>query len=251
MDNHRATRRPDGKPETPADTRFFDLRESGYLGPVDQDGYKTGDWVADTRTGQTYSTYSEHPGLLQSPGEEWPRWRQEMRGRYAAGDRMQCPGCGEPAVHRPPTDLVPWQAHGNERPAWSHANGSALCPVIGPGGYLPATPVPAASGTASSATGPAKPAADLELPSSDAQFLDSCGQLASQLSDLSSQVTDWAEGLAGLHLPRPVLAPLHDVAGLLADATVQAIKAGQAFRTQFGNARQAAARGLRITGDSS
>jgi hypothetical protein len=33
-----ATRRFDGKPETEADTRFFALRESGYTGPVDQDG---------------------------------------------------------------------------------------------------------------------------------------------------------------------------------------------------------------------
>jgi len=30
----------DGKPETAADKRFFDLRESGYGGPVDQDGRK-------------------------------------------------------------------------------------------------------------------------------------------------------------------------------------------------------------------
>ena len=34
------TRRVDGKPETAADTRFFDLRESGYQGPIDQDGHK-------------------------------------------------------------------------------------------------------------------------------------------------------------------------------------------------------------------
>lgn len=34
------TRRVDGRPETAADTRFFDLRESGYKGPIDQDGYK-------------------------------------------------------------------------------------------------------------------------------------------------------------------------------------------------------------------
>ena len=34
------TRRVDGKPETDADQRFFDLRESGYTGPVDQDGRK-------------------------------------------------------------------------------------------------------------------------------------------------------------------------------------------------------------------
>lgn len=33
------TRRVDGRPETDADTRFFDLRESGYDGPIDQDGY--------------------------------------------------------------------------------------------------------------------------------------------------------------------------------------------------------------------
>jgi hypothetical protein len=34
------TRRADGRPETVADKRFFDLRESGYVGPVDQDGRK-------------------------------------------------------------------------------------------------------------------------------------------------------------------------------------------------------------------
>jgi hypothetical protein len=34
------TRRVDGRPETAADTRFFDLRESGYDGPIDQNGYK-------------------------------------------------------------------------------------------------------------------------------------------------------------------------------------------------------------------
>ena len=34
------SRRFDGKPETAADKRFFDLRESGYKGPIDQDGRK-------------------------------------------------------------------------------------------------------------------------------------------------------------------------------------------------------------------
>lgn len=36
----RKSRRFDGKPETAADTRFFDLRESGYTGPIDQNGHK-------------------------------------------------------------------------------------------------------------------------------------------------------------------------------------------------------------------
>lgn len=37
------TRRVDGKPETDADRRFFDLRESGYRVPIDQDGEKVTD----------------------------------------------------------------------------------------------------------------------------------------------------------------------------------------------------------------
>ncbi len=47
----------DGSPETDADKRFFDLRESGYTGPIDQDGYAdtTSDdaqvlrWMAEQR----------------------------------------------------------------------------------------------------------------------------------------------------------------------------------------------------------
>jgi hypothetical protein len=34
----RATRRIDGKPETDADRKFFDLRAAGYTGPIDQNG---------------------------------------------------------------------------------------------------------------------------------------------------------------------------------------------------------------------
>lgn len=165
MNNRHATRRPDGKPETPADTRFFTLRESGYAGPIDQDGRKvTDDWVTGTGTGRTYSACSAHPGLHASASQEWPQWRQQMRGTYAA-HRMRCPGCGERAVYRPPTDLVPWQAHGMSRPQWSHADGSALCPVMTPGGYQPATPLPP-GGTAT-----------LGLPASDAEFPESCAQL--------------------------------------------------------------------------
>lgn len=36
---HTATRRADGEQETPADKRFFDLRDAGYEGPIDQDGH--------------------------------------------------------------------------------------------------------------------------------------------------------------------------------------------------------------------
>ncbi|MFI7598410.1 hypothetical protein [Actinoplanes sp. NPDC049681] len=37
------TRCWDGAPETVADTRFFDLRESGYTGPIDSDGNRVDD----------------------------------------------------------------------------------------------------------------------------------------------------------------------------------------------------------------
>ena len=38
MAGEQTTRRVDRKPETAADKRFFDLRESGSTGPIDQDG---------------------------------------------------------------------------------------------------------------------------------------------------------------------------------------------------------------------
>jgi hypothetical protein len=42
------TRRWDGKRETEKDRRLFDLRESGYRGPIDQDGHRVDDvdaWI--------------------------------------------------------------------------------------------------------------------------------------------------------------------------------------------------------------
>lgn len=59
----------------------------------------------------------------------------------SADQPAHCPECGEEAVHQPPADLVPWEAHGIARPEWSHKDGSSLCPVIGQsGGYQPAQP---------------------------------------------------------------------------------------------------------------
>lgn len=57
------SRRFDRAPETDADKRFFDLRESGYTGPIDQDGNPdtTSDSAAILR------------GMAQSRGEN-PTW---------------------------------------------------------------------------------------------------------------------------------------------------------------------------------
>jgi hypothetical protein len=44
------SRRRDREPETEADKRFFDLRESGYTGPIDQDGKRVDDvdeWIKE------------------------------------------------------------------------------------------------------------------------------------------------------------------------------------------------------------
>ncbi len=71
------------------------------------------------------------PGTVAKPGAE-PGGRTPQ---------MQCPECEEPAVNRPAMDRVPWEAHGLDRPEWSHADRSALCPVIGTSGsYEPAQP---------------------------------------------------------------------------------------------------------------
>lgn len=59
------------------------------------------------------------------------------------GSELLCPECGEPAQERPPTDLVPWSAHGMATPRFSHLDGSSLCPVVGERGYEPAAPVDA------------------------------------------------------------------------------------------------------------
>jgi hypothetical protein len=44
------SRRADDQPETAADKRFFDLRESGYTGPVDHNGQPVDDldqWIRE------------------------------------------------------------------------------------------------------------------------------------------------------------------------------------------------------------
>jgi len=49
------SRRTDGKPETPADTRFFDLREAGHTGPIDQDGVATSEQEFLERNARNWS----------------------------------------------------------------------------------------------------------------------------------------------------------------------------------------------------
>lgn len=48
------SRRADGRPETKADKKFFDLRESGYKGPIDRHGNKVAQCCRRCRCAQGY-----------------------------------------------------------------------------------------------------------------------------------------------------------------------------------------------------
>jgi hypothetical protein len=67
-------RRPDGKPETEADTRFFDLRDGGYTGPIDQDGYAVDSAPTGGTTDMTDTTTSTAP--VQRLGTRTQRGRR-------------------------------------------------------------------------------------------------------------------------------------------------------------------------------
>ncbi|WP_306834825.1 hypothetical protein [Catenuloplanes nepalensis] len=56
----------DGSPESDADRRFFDLRESGYTGWIDQDGYPVEDPFA--HAGADAASWS--PALLDDETDE-------------------------------------------------------------------------------------------------------------------------------------------------------------------------------------
>ncbi len=90
----------------------------------------------------------------------------------------------------------------------------------------------------------------IELPSlaTDAEFLGACGCLADTLLKLAHDIEGWADVLSGLSFPRPVLAALADVTGCIAAAAVNILQAARALRSEYEDAREVAARGMRITG---
>ena len=66
-------------------------------------------------------------------------WQQLSRLALDIPD-LVCPECGEPAHRGTPTDLTPTQRTAGTRPRYRHADGTQLCPVVGPHGYQPAPP---------------------------------------------------------------------------------------------------------------
>ena len=81
------TRRMDGQPETEADTRFFDLRESGYTGPINQDGNPPEGTTTMADTTVTDDSTKGWDDPLPGPGTPGPgkaRTRRPTGASYSA-----------------------------------------------------------------------------------------------------------------------------------------------------------------------
>ncbi|MPZ84858.1 MAG: hypothetical protein GEV28_32530 [Actinophytocola sp.] len=101
MSRTSTTRRWDGKPETPADRRFFDLRESGYRGPIDHNGTP----VAEGRErehllgeGRCPPPATTHPSLINPGPVETSR--QADSHRVGAPNHHHNDGSGEKPMVR-------------------------------------------------------------------------------------------------------------------------------------------------------
>lgn len=87
-----------------------------------------------------------------------------------------------------------------------------------------------------------------EPPGTDEEFLASCSEISAALAAVAEQVAGWADGLRALRFPVSVTGPLARGAIALAVASTGAGRAAAVFEDEFGDARDVAARGLRITG---
>ena len=97
-----ATRRPDGTPESEADTRFFNLRESGYTGPIDQNGHAV---TQPDATGGT--TMPERPASRITPDRRARRTAARTGGNIPS---EWGPVIGQAADFEPESDahLLEW-----------------------------------------------------------------------------------------------------------------------------------------------
>jgi hypothetical protein len=122
----RGSRRLDGRPETDADRRFFDLRESGYRGPIDQDGYapgpvrqqvcpQCGEPVIARPPSSWNATWGPRPGHSQHDGE--PLCPVIGPGGYRPADPEDLDG--NPVTPQPPATAGAARPTTKEDPAMS------------------------------------------------------------------------------------------------------------------------------------
>jgi hypothetical protein len=89
---------------------------------------------------------------------------------------------------------------------------------------------------------------NLERPATDGEFLESCTHLADVLKSLAAAVTEWSSDLGSLNLPKSVTNPLALVGEGIKEAADGAKQSAKAFEDEFEDARDVAARGMKITG---
>lgn len=97
------TRRPDGRPETDRDRRFFDLRDAGYLGPIDQDHHPVASMDIDARR----LTPQEVAAAIAAGGYPLAQPAPEAAPTPAAAPQMSD---GHPAAGPGPTGSTPGES---------------------------------------------------------------------------------------------------------------------------------------------
>lgn len=88
----------------------------------------------------------------------------------------------------------------------------------------------------------------LEPAATDREFLDQVIRIAELLDLQSALISEWADALAAMRVPEAVLTPLDSASDLLRSLARATAQAALAFKNHFENARETAARGMRITG---
>ncbi|MBO0805864.1 MAG: hypothetical protein J2P25_22680 [Nocardiopsaceae bacterium] len=83
----------------------------------------------------------------------------------------------------------------------------------------------------------------------DWEFIDSVAQVSGLIGLQARLISEWADALSAMSLPSSVVNPLYDTSDRLHGLSESVAHARQAFKEHFHEARVAAARGLRITGD--
>ncbi|WP_019632679.1 hypothetical protein [Actinomadura atramentaria] len=91
---------------------------------------------------------------------------------------------------------------------------------------------------------------DIPVPTTDGEFLDTCLAMAARLRGLAVSLEVWSGALAALGVPAEVISWLDVSAHSLYEAADGATRSALTFATVFEDARDLAARGLHITGES-
>ena len=185
------SRRVDGRPETASDTRSFDLREAGYRGWIDQDGYavaagrrlsqaEVAEWIAAGRIGD----WSHVPATAGRPEP----------GPHLVVVTDPTPDHQGPAPDSPDPDPATGAGTGLPDRAAATGDGVSTTPSAQPAQEEPMTTM---SPSTASAAGSASTSLGGELPSVPALLTEvtHVKALAERAAAVQAQIRGWARGL--------------------------------------------------------